>query len=140
MVAGDYTCAARGRAPGASRRPGSAGIPPAIGGAPAPGAARARISDDPPHPFADDHDFAQLELVYGHADSYDSYAAGAGGGGGGSCNAPPGKGCNKAGGRANHGDAGWGMSLGRRGRHEGFLKIDADGTRHLTFVHWIEGR
>ena len=96
---------------------------------------------DPPYPFADDHDFAQLDVVYGHTDSYNSYAAGDGGGdGGGSCNAPPGKGCNKAGGRANNGDAGWGMSLGRRGRHERFLKIDADGTRHLTFVHWVERR
>ena len=63
---------------------------------------------------------------------------GTGGGGGGGCTAPPGKGCNKA----DHGqdeiDRGWGMSLGRTGNHEKFIRIDPDGTRHLTFVRWVE--
>jgi len=39
------------------------------------------------------HDYTQLETIYNHTDSYDSYN-GSGGGSGG-CNAPPGKGCNK---------------------------------------------
>jgi hypothetical protein len=40
------------------------------------------------------HDYAQLDLIYGHTDAYDSYDTGSGGGGG-SCTAPPGKGCNR---------------------------------------------
>lgn len=43
------------------------------------------------------HDYQQLASIYGHTDSYNSYATGGGGGGGGGCNSPPGKGCNKAG-------------------------------------------
>lgn len=46
------------------------------------------------------HDFEQLASIYAHLDGYDSYATGGGGDGGGGdgggCNAPPGKGCNKA--------------------------------------------
>ena len=90
---------------------------------------------DPPHGDPNAHDYDQLETIYGHLDSYDSYAAGDGGGGGG-CNAPPGKGCNKSG--AN-GDVGWGMSLGRRGNAETFIRIDPDGTVHLTHVTWAIG-
>jgi hypothetical protein len=42
--------------------------------------------------------YTKLEVIYGHTDSYNSYAGGdTGGGGVGTCNAPPGKGCNKAG-------------------------------------------
>ena len=45
------------------------------------------------------HDYAQLDTIYGHLDSYDSYDTGSdsgdGGGDGSACNAPPGKGCNK---------------------------------------------
>lgn len=40
------------------------------------------------------HDYAQLEAIYNHDDGYNSYATD--GDGGGTCNAPPGKGCNKA--------------------------------------------
>lgn len=42
------------------------------------------------------HDYAQLDSIYAHVDSYNSYDAGSGGGGGGGsgCNAPAGKGCN----------------------------------------------
>jgi hypothetical protein len=72
-------------------------------------------------------------------DSYDSYAAGNGGGGGGGdggCNAPPGKGCNKSG---FSGEIGWGASLGRRGNAETFIRIDPDGTMHLTHVTWAIG-
>ena len=44
------------------------------------------------------HDYYQLNLIYGHLDSYNSYAASSGSSGttdGGGCTAPPGKGCNK---------------------------------------------
>ena len=96
---------------------------------------------DPPFPYANAHDFEQLESIYAHADSYDSYAGGDdGGGGSGTCDAPPGKGCNKAGAGPSDADPGWGMSLGRRGAYEKFLRIDQDGTRHITFVRWVEGR
>jgi hypothetical protein len=94
---------------------------------------------DPPFPWANDHDFDQLAAIYGHLDSYDSYA-GAGGDDGGSegCKAPPGKGCNRAGAGQSDPDQGWGASLGRRGARETFIRIDPDGTRHITFVTWAE--
>ena len=95
---------------------------------------------NPPFEYPNQHDYAQLETIYGHTDSYNSYVGGDdGGGGGGTCNAPQGKGCNKAG--VGHGNsrADWGLSLGRHGGKERFLRIDPDGTRHLTFVTWVEG-
>jgi hypothetical protein len=94
---------------------------------------------DPPWPTTNAHDFEQLALIYGHTDTYNSYAGGdTGGGGGGGCNAPSGKGCNKADTGQEEIDRGWGMSLGRTGNHEKFIRIDPDGTRHLTFVRWAE--
>lgn len=86
---------------------------------------------DPPWPTPNAHDYEQLDTIYGHLDSYDSYAGGDGGGdgGGGSCNAPPGKGCNK-------GSTGWGASLGRRGRTEVFARPNSDGTVEVTTVVW----
>ena len=93
---------------------------------------------DPPWPTTNAHDFAQLGTIYGHTDSYNSYAGGDSGGGGGGCNAPSGKGCNKADTGQQEIDRGWGMSLGRTGHHEKFIRIDPDGTRHLTFVRWAE--
>jgi hypothetical protein len=95
---------------------------------------------NPPYEYPNAHDYEQLDTIYGHTDSYNSYVSSeGGGGGGGTCNAPPGKGCNKAG--VGHGNsrADWGLSLGRRGAQEKFLRIDPDGTRHLTFVTWVEG-
>ena len=90
------------------------------------------------------HDYAQLNdmAMYGHSDQYDSYFVDPGGSeeeGGGGCNAPPGKGCNKAGVGRSNAENGWGISLGRRGNHEKFLRIDPDGTRVLTDVHWVDG-
>ena len=93
---------------------------------------------DPPWPTTNAHDFDQLQTIYGHTDSYNSYAGGGTGGGGGGCTAPPGKGCNKADAGQGEIDRGWGMSLGRTGNHEKFIRIDPDGTRHLTFVRWAE--
>ena len=97
---------------------------------------------DPPYEYPNGHDFDQLETMYGHTDSYNSYAddgTGGGGGGGGGCNAPPGKGCNKGEAPGNNRDVGWGISLGRRGQQETFMRIDPDGTRHLVHVTWAIG-
>jgi hypothetical protein len=93
---------------------------------------------DPPTEFPNAHDYEQLETIYGHLDSYNSYSGGSADGGG-SCNAPPGKGCNK--GKAPQDPPGhaWGISLGRKGQKEKFLRIDPDGTRHITFVTWVAG-
>lgn len=94
---------------------------------------------DPPTTHPDQHDYAQLEEIYDHLDSFNSYVT-EGGGGGGTCNAPPGKGCNKAGVPQGDAPGQWGISLGRRGAKERFLRIDADGVRHITFVTWAQGR
>ena len=95
---------------------------------------------DPPFKYPNPHDLQQLDSIYGHTDSYDSYkGSGSTGGGGGGCNAPPGKGCNKGETPGHNGDIGWGMSLGRRGQGETFMRIDPDGTRHITHVTWAIG-
>jgi len=94
---------------------------------------------DPPHAVPNDHDYDQLEAIYAHRDSYNSYASGSGGGGGGGCNAPPGKGCNKADVPQDPPGNAWGLSLGRKGQREKFLRVDPDGTRHITFVLWAAG-
>ncbi len=94
---------------------------------------------NPPYEYPNAHDYDQLSTIYRHTDSYDSYDTGDSGGGGGVCNAPPGKGCNKSGTVGNNRDIGWGMSLGRRGQLETFIRIDADGTRHITRVTWVTG-
>ena len=101
---------------------------------------------DPPFEYPNAHDFAQLDDIYDHLDSYSTYdnqggsnGDGGGTGDGGGCNSPPGKGCNKGDAPGNSGDIGWGMSLGRRGQHETFMRIDPDGTRHITHVTWAIG-
>ncbi|MCH8071617.1 MAG: hypothetical protein IIA09_06690 [Proteobacteria bacterium] len=100
---------------------------------------------DPPYAYPNAHDYEQLETNYSDSDTYDSYydpgdSGGGGGGDGGNdgCNAPPGKGCNKAR-PGNNSDIGWGASLGRRGQQETFMRTDPDGTRHITFVTWVIG-
>ena len=89
-----------------------------------------------PYESPNGHDYNQLEIIYGHLDLYDSYSSGSddddGDGGTKPCNAPPGKGCNKS----RVVDDGWGMSLDRSGQLETFIRIDADGTRHITHVIW----
>lgn len=52
-------------------------------------------SSSPDSQWPNEHDYDELFSLYGHTDSYDSYASGGSSGGG--CTAPPGKGCNKAG-------------------------------------------
>ena len=95
---------------------------------------------DPPWPAPNTHDYGQLTTIYGHLDSYNSYVTGdSGGGGGGTCNSPPGKGCNKGVAPGAQGNIGWGVSLGRRGQGETFMRIDPDGTRHITHVTWAIG-
>ncbi|NNF15234.1 MAG: hypothetical protein HKN70_00735 [Gammaproteobacteria bacterium] len=98
---------------------------------------------DPPYEFPNAHDYEQLDTMYGHLDSYDSYEGSGGGGGddggGNGCNAPPGKGCNKGKTNGNNGNIGWGVSIGRRNNVETFMRIDPDGTRHITFVTWVPG-
>lgn len=99
---------------------------------------------DPPYEYPNAHDYDQLEAIYGHTDSYNSYTGGSGGGGGGGdgdggCNAPPGKGCNKSDLPGKNRDIGWGVSMGRRGQQETFMRIDPDGTRHITHVTWALG-
>ena len=94
---------------------------------------------NPPYEYPNAHDYDQLEDMYGHIDAYDSYEGGGDSGGGGTCNAPPGKGCNKGQTTGRSDDIGWGMSLGRRGQTETFMRIDPDGTRHITHVTWALG-
>ena len=98
---------------------------------------------DPPFLMPDYHDYDQLDAIYGHTtDEYNSYAGGDDSvdeDGGGSCNAPRGKGCNKGEVPGHNGDIGWGMSIGRRGQTETFMRIDPDGTRHVTYVTWVQG-
>lgn len=95
----------------------------------------------PPYEYPNGHDYQELESIYGETDSYDSYDSGISGSesGGGGCNAPAGKGCNKGETPGHNADIGWGMSLGRRGQAETFMRIDPDGTRHITHVTWAIG-
>ena len=94
----------------------------------------------PPFRVPNDHDYAELETIYAHlTPTTRTREAGAAVATGGSCNAPPGKGCNKADAGQGHSRADWGISLGRKGAKEKFLRIEPDGTRHLTFVTWAEG-
>ena len=96
---------------------------------------------DPPFENPNVHDYDQLSTIYAHRDVYESYDGGgdSGDGGGGGCNSPPGKGCNKGETPGHNGDIGWGMSIGRRGQSETFMRIDPDGTRHITHVTWAIG-
>jgi hypothetical protein len=93
---------------------------------------------DPPYEYPNDHDYSQLESIYAHTDSYDSYNGVTESTEGGGCNSPPGKGCNKSGLPQSNRDIGWGVSLGRHGHSETFLRIDPDGTRHVTHVLWVD--
>lgn len=96
---------------------------------------------DPPYEYPNKHDYDQLEAMYNHVDSYDSYASSDGGGddggGGNGCNAPPGKGCNKASSNS-QADIGWGRSIAKRGNQEVFVRIHPDGTMDVTHVIWAD--
>ncbi|MCH7822669.1 MAG: hypothetical protein IIA07_11675 [Proteobacteria bacterium] len=90
-----------------------------------------------PWKYPNAHDYEQLETIYDHTEDDDGVDGGGGGNDG--CNAPPGKGCNKGEVPGRNGDIGWGMSIGRRGQTETFMRIDPDGTRHITYVTWVQG-
>jgi hypothetical protein len=100
---------------------------------------------NPPYEQPNQHDYDQLVAIYGLIDGYDSYWSSdpdsgdpdGGDGDDGGCNAPPGKGCNKSG--VGNSNIGWGISLGRRGQVETFIRIGPDGTRIVTFVTWAIG-
>jgi hypothetical protein len=98
---------------------------------------------NPPYEYPDDHDYATLMEIYDHLDSSNSYdngdSGGGGDGGGGGCNAPQGRGCNAGEINGHNGDIGWGVSLGRRGQHEAYVRTDPDGMRHITHVTWAIG-
>lgn len=87
---------------------------------------------NPPYPYPNAHDYEQLEIIYGHTDSYDSYVSSSGGGGGGGGN------CNGNNPNCNNANPGWGISMGRHGNSEVFLKVDGNGTRHITHVRWVD--
>lgn len=94
---------------------------------------------NPPFEAPNHHDYDQLLEIYAHLDTYNTYASGEESGGESStCNSPIGKGCNKATPPDSNRDIGWGVSLGRRGQSEVFVRIDPDGTQHLTHVLWAD--
>lgn len=93
---------------------------------------------NPPYEFPNAHDYDELEEIYAHRDTYDSYVASSAGDAGG-CNAPAGTGCNRSDAQDEPQGNAWGRSLGRRGQTEKFLRVDPDGSRHVTFVLWVEG-
>ena len=72
-----------------------------------------------------DHDFKTLGLIYQHVDSETNDGGGNGRGNG------RGNGNNKS---------EWGMSLGRKGNSETFIRITQNGIRHVTHVTWAVGR
>ena len=89
------------------------------------------------------HDYAQLDTIYSHTDSYNSYDTGGSSGGG--CNAPPGKGCNKAGAPDNAPDGvpPQALRIHYRAGHDGhlghadYIMPDGDGgwwMFHLTLI------
>ncbi len=89
---------------------------------------------DPPTIWPNTHDYEELAAIYGHIHESGGTDPIEEGGG---CNAPPGKGCNKSDVPTSNGDIGWGASLGRRGHSETFIRIDPNGTRHITHVLWV---
>ena len=77
------------------------------------------------------HDYETLGLIYDHNDTETI-------GGGGGCKAPQGVGCNRANNNSNN-KSEWGMSRGRKGNSETFIRITPDGIRHVTHVTWANG-
>ncbi len=89
---------------------------------------------DPPWLWPNTHDYQLLGAIYGHTHSGGPDPVEEDDG----CNAPPGRGCNKSDVPQSNADIGWGASLGRREHSETFMRIDPDGTRHITHVLWVD--
>jgi len=94
-------------------------------------------SDDTTPDKPNKHDYAQLELMYNHADSYNSYDDGSSTGGG-TCNSPPGKGCNKKNGRGDSGEVPpMGIRVHGNARSEVWVAADGRGgywIHHITLA------
>jgi hypothetical protein len=87
------------------------------------------------------HDFQMLSDIYSHVDAYNSYAGadgGGGGGGGGTCNAPPGKGCNKSGAGAG-GVPPMGLRVHKNMNHEVWVASRPDGGLWVHHVYLVPG-
>ncbi len=95
---------------------------------------------NPPYAYPGAHDYDELASVYAHTDSYESYAStsSASDSTGSGCTTSRGNGCNSGRTRSST-STGWGVSIGRHGNHETFVRVDGDGITHLTDVHWLEG-
>lgn len=85
------------------------------------------------------HDYQMLSTIYGHLDSYDSFAGGSGdGGGSGGCNAPPGKGCNKSGQGVGN-QPPMGVRVHKGGRYEIWVASRPDGGLWIHHVYLAPG-
>ncbi|MDH5433212.1 MAG: hypothetical protein OEY19_04645 [Gammaproteobacteria bacterium] len=82
---------------------------------------------NPPYEYPNAHDYEQLEIIYAHTDSYNTVDTSSG-------STAPSKG--KSGSNT---PAGWGISMGRRGNVEYFIRQDEDGSRWITSVRWVDG-
>ncbi len=94
-------------------------------------------SSDPNSISPNDHDYATLETIYDHLDSYNSWAASDGGGDGGGCNAPPGKGCNKNSGAASESGPPLGIPVHMGRHHEIWVASDDRGGYWITHIRLV---
>ena len=86
------------------------------------------------------HDYAQLDTIYNHLDSYNTWDTGASGGGtgGSGCTAPPGKGCNKFGFDADRGPP-MGMPVQVGLHHEIWVAADGHGGYWIHHIRVAPG-
>ena len=88
-------------------------------------------SSDTSSQWPNAHDYEMLVEIYTHSDSYDSYDTGSDSDDGETCNAPPGKGCNKN-------QAGEIPPMGLRvHRGPGFEIWVAPGEHGTTWIHYV---
>lgn len=81
---------------------------------------------NPPYEYPNAHDYEQLEIIYNHTDSYSTVDTSSGSSLPASANS------------TGNTPAGWGISLGRRGNLETFIRQDNDGSRWITSVRWVD--
>lgn len=100
-------------------------------------------SSDPQSQWPNAHDYNMISSIYSHLDSYNSYADGGGGGGGGGgngCNAPQGKGCNKAGvGLGTGNQPPMGVRVHKKDRYEVWAASRPDGGLWIHHVYLAPG-